>query len=207
MSTPRPLHTAAPRPAGLTAGASTRPGAGGGSAPAHEVQAFRALMGQVSRHSGARQVSPWTGEAQAEVERASAQRSEQVTSRVAPTPATPGTASGASTLARECVTALAPVLCGPPREGRFQLLLSGGRVLEIHYRSSERQAFVRLRTGHRATARQLARQLESLSIRLGRECLKDVHVQVDSPDGRDEGGAEPDTRPDTDTDSDLPTVR
>jgi hypothetical protein len=168
-------------------------------------------MGQVSRHSGARQVSPWTGEAQAEVERASAQRSDQATNRPALTTATPGTASGASTLSRECVTALAPLLSGPPREGRFQLLLPGGRVLEIHYRSSERQAFVRLRTRHRATAHQLARQIEALAIRLGRECLKDVHVQVDRPEGREDGAAELDisTRPDTDTDADrdLPEAR
>lgn len=212
MSAPRPLHTVAPRAATWPAGTSARAGGSGGTGNSSpDAQAFRALMGQVSRHSGARQVSPWTGEAQAEVERSPAQRSDPVTSRPAWAAATPGTASGASTLSRECATSLAPLLSGPPREGRFQLLLPGGRVLEIHYRSGERQAFVRLRTRHRATAHQLARQAEALAIRLGRECLKDVQVQVDRPEGRDDGEAELDisTRPDPDTgtDRDLPEAR
>jgi hypothetical protein len=177
---------AASRPGGSTvstsvstsASTSARTGAGTGA----DAHAFRALVGQVSRHSGARVVSPWTGEAQAEPDRQASPQAEPGVPRPAIAATGPAAASGAQTLPRECVLALVPVLCGAPREGRFQLLLPGGRTLEISYRSSDRRAVVRLHTRHRATARQLARQAESLAIRLGRECLKEVLVLVDDAD-------------------------
>lgn len=178
MQALRAPSPASSRPGSSAASTSARAAAGTGA----EAHAFRALVGQVSRHSGARQVSPWTGEAQAEPERQTTPQAEAGAPRPAIAATGPAAASGAQSLQRECVLALVPVLCGAPREGRFQLLLPGGRMLEISYRSSDRRAVVRLHTRHRATARQLARLAESLAIRLGRECLKEVQVLVDDAD-------------------------